>query len=59
MVTLSKSEVVAGQSAIKPLSPRRNFAWTFAGNVVYAASSWAMLVVHEFNGTRMKEVGKE
>jgi hypothetical protein len=27
MVTLSKSEVVAGQSAIKPLSLRRNFAW--------------------------------
>jgi O-antigen/teichoic acid export membrane protein len=51
MVTLSKSEVVAGQSAIKPLSLRRNFAWTFAGNVVYAASSWAMLVVLAKLGT--------
>ncbi|MFO0866249.1 MAG: lipopolysaccharide biosynthesis protein [Gemmataceae bacterium] len=26
-------------------SLRRNFAWTFAGNVVYAACQWGMLVV--------------
>ncbi len=27
------------------LSLRRNFSWTLAGNVVYSASQWAMLVV--------------
>src|SRR3954453_2324939 len=27
------------------LSLRRNFAWTFAGNVIYAACQWAVLVV--------------
>lgn len=30
---------------IKPLTLRRNFSWTFAGNLVYAASQWGMLVV--------------
>ena len=30
---------------IKPLSLRRNFSWTFAGNLVYAASQWGMLVL--------------
>jgi O-antigen/teichoic acid export membrane protein len=30
---------------LKPLTLRRNFSWTFAGNVVYAASQWGMLVV--------------
>lgn len=30
---------------IKPLSMRRNFSWTFAGNVVYTACQWGMLVV--------------
>lgn len=29
----------------KPLSLRRNFSWTFVGNVVYAACQWGMLVV--------------
>lgn len=29
----------------KPLTLRRNFSWTFAGNVVYAACQWGMLVV--------------
>lgn len=30
---------------IKPLTLRRNFSWTFTGNLVYAASQWGMLVV--------------
>lgn len=29
----------------KPLSLRRNFSWTFIGNLVYAASQWGMLVI--------------
>jgi O-antigen/teichoic acid export membrane protein len=29
----------------KPLTMRRNFSWVFAGNVVYAACQWGMLVV--------------
>ena len=29
----------------KPLTLRRNFSWTFAGNAVYAACQWGMLVV--------------
>lgn len=29
----------------KPITLRRNFSWTFIGNVVYAASQWGMLVV--------------
>lgn len=30
---------------LKPLTMRRNFSWTFFGNVVYAACQWGMLVV--------------
>ncbi|MEZ2238841.1 lipopolysaccharide biosynthesis protein [Microcoleus sp.] len=30
---------------LKPLTLRRNFSWTFTGNLVYAASQWGMLVV--------------
>jgi O-antigen/teichoic acid export membrane protein len=30
---------------IKPLSLRRNFSWTFTGNLVYAGSQWGMLVL--------------
>ena len=30
---------------IKPLTLRRNFSWTFAGNIVYAACQWGMLVM--------------
>lgn len=33
------------------LSLRRNFSWTFAGNVVYAASQWGVLVVIARLGT--------
>lgn len=29
----------------QPLTLRRNFSWTFLGNLVYAASQWGMLVV--------------
>ncbi|MUG92468.1 oligosaccharide flippase family protein [Scytonema sp. UIC 10036] len=29
----------------KPLTLRRNFSWTFIGNVVYAACQWGLLVV--------------
>jgi O-antigen/teichoic acid export membrane protein len=30
---------------MQPLTLRRNFSWTFAGNGIYAASQWGMLVV--------------
>ncbi|MEG4804230.1 oligosaccharide flippase family protein [Microcoleus sp. ARI1-B5] len=30
---------------LKPLTLRRNFSWTFTGNLVYAASQWGMLVL--------------
>ena len=39
------------EPAVLPLSLRRNFSWTFAGNVVYAASQWGMLVVLARVGT--------
>ena len=39
------------QPASLPLSLRRNFSWTFVGNVVYAASQWGMLVVLARVGT--------
>ena len=29
----------------KSLTLRQNFSWTFVGNIIYAASQWAMLVV--------------
>ncbi len=29
----------------KPLTLRRNFSWTFIGNIVYAACQWGMLMV--------------
>jgi O-antigen/teichoic acid export membrane protein len=35
----------------RPLSLRHNFAWTFAGNVVYAASQWGMITVLAKLGT--------
>ena len=38
----------AAPSAIltpRPLSLRKNFAWTLAGNVVYAGCQWGMLIV--------------
>jgi len=31
--------------AVRALSLRANFSWTFAGNVIYSAAQWAMLVV--------------
>lgn len=42
---------------LKPLSLRANFSWTLAGNLVYAASSWLMLVVLAKLGTT-ESVGK-
>lgn len=35
----------------QPLSLRRNFFWTFAGNMVYAGCQWGMLVVLAKLGT--------
>ncbi|MBZ5639456.1 MAG: oligosaccharide flippase family protein [Acidobacteriia bacterium] len=34
-----------GDREIRPLSLRRNFSWTLAGNLVYAGCQWGMLVV--------------
>ncbi len=31
--------------AIKSLTLRQNFSWTFVGNIIYAASQWGMLMV--------------
>jgi O-antigen/teichoic acid export membrane protein len=30
---------------VKPLTLRRNFSWTFAGNMLYSACQWGMLAV--------------
>jgi len=35
----------APEVAVRALSLRANFSWTFAGNVIYSAAQWAMLVV--------------
>ncbi|MBW4687800.1 MAG: oligosaccharide flippase family protein [Komarekiella atlantica HA4396-MV6] len=35
----------------QPLSLRRNFYWTFAGNMIYASCQWGMLVVLAKLGT--------
>jgi O-antigen/teichoic acid export membrane protein len=36
---------VAEAPALRPLSLRRNFAWTLTGSGVYAASQWGMMIV--------------
>ncbi len=36
---------VADTPTLQPLSLRRNFSWTFGGNVVYAGCRWGILVV--------------
>lgn len=36
---------------VRPLSLRRNFTWTLAGNIVYAASQWGILVILAKLGT--------
>lgn len=41
----SVTDVSSDQVASGGLSLRRNFSWTLAGNMVYTASQWAMLVV--------------
>ncbi len=43
--------IPAVEHTVSPLSLRRNFSWTFAGNVVYAASQWGVLVVIARLGT--------
>lgn len=45
------STPVTAPQAPKRLSLRANFTWTFVGNVVYAASSWLMLVMLAKLGT--------
>jgi O-antigen/teichoic acid export membrane protein len=35
----------------EPLSLRKNFSWTFVGNVIYAATQWGVLVVLARFGT--------
>lgn len=42
--TKGEGELQPVRTAV-PLSLRRNFVWTFVGNVVYAGCQWAMLVV--------------
>jgi len=42
---------------LNPLSLRQNFSWTFIGNIVYAGSQWAMLVLLAKLGTP-ETVGK-
>lgn len=39
------------ETGVTPLSLRRNFSWTFAGNIIYAASNWAMVIVLAKLGT--------
>ena len=41
----------------EPASLRRNFSWTFAGNVIYAACQWGVLVVLAKGGS-METVGQ-
>lgn len=43
--------IKAEPTGLAPLSLRRNFSWTFVGNVVYAASQWGMLVAIAKIGT--------
>ncbi|MHB8765320.1 MAG: lipopolysaccharide biosynthesis protein [Deferrisomatales bacterium] len=40
-----KKNISAPAEPARPLGLRRNFAWTFAGNLVYALCQWGMLVV--------------
>jgi len=49
----SKEQAVAAVApqVIQGLSLRKNFAWTLAGNVVYAGCQWGMLVVLAKLGT--------
>lgn len=48
---VSRSGHAIPDSLAAPLSLRKNFSWTFAGNVVYAASQWGILVVMAKLGT--------
>lgn len=42
---LSNKPVVSKKKLLAPLSLRVNFSWTLAGNVVYAASQWGMVIL--------------
>ena len=53
---MSSSAEIAGLAGTRPLyvralSHRLNFSWAFAGNLVYAASQWAILVAMAKLGT--------
>lgn len=50
-MNLSSTNTSTFAEVTKPLSLRRNFCWTFVGNVVYAASQWGMLTVLAKMGT--------
>lgn len=41
----SSQQLIESKQAAPPLSLRKNFSWTFCGNVVYAACQWGMLVI--------------
>ena len=45
MTTTARMSNSAAVSSVTPLSLRSNFGWVLAGNVVYAACQWGMLVV--------------
>jgi O-antigen/teichoic acid export membrane protein len=49
-----RSVGAAAEPRHRPLSLRHNFSWTLAGNLVYAACQWAMLVVLAKLGTAEK-----
>ena len=38
------AKVLSAEFAAKPLTLRANFSWTLAGNIVYAACQWGMLI---------------
>lgn len=40
-----QSRPLSPRGARQPLTLRANFAWTFAGNVIYSGCQWGMLVV--------------
>ncbi|TYO93243.1 lipopolysaccharide biosynthesis protein [Desulfallas thermosapovorans] len=43
--------MISNDKQIKPMSLRRNFSWTFTGNVIYAACQWGMLMAMAKLGT--------
>lgn len=49
MASVSTRNVKANR--VRPLTLRRNFSWTLAGNIVYAGCNWMMLIVLAKLGT--------